>query len=345
MVSNDPQSPGNPPPGPPPEFLENQMLAQAVMRTQLFGAAAELGVADVLADGPKTAAELAEATATHEPSLRRVMRALISLGVFTQDDSGRYALNPRGDLLRSDHPKSQRAMGRFYRSKDVWDAWGALLDGLHTGNTPFELVHGTSHFDYMATRPEVAAIFNEFMSSLPVGASALAYDYSAAEVVVDVGGGHGNSLLPVLKAYPNVRGILFDQPHVVESARPVVASSGMADRCELVGGSFFEALPAGGDVYILGNILHDWNDEDCGRILAACRNAAKAESRLLVVETLVPPGNEPSPAKMLDIGMLVMLGGLQRTEQEYRDLLARSSFSVDRVIPAGPTSIVEAKPT
>jgi hypothetical protein len=315
-----------------------------MFRAQMVFAVAELGIADALADGPKNAAQLAAATRTHPGPLRRVMRALVASGVFGEDAEGAYSLTPLSRMLTSSAQPSLRAMARFYGSAPVWGAWGQLTHALTTGGNPFAHVNGQPHFDYMTSHPADAAIFNQFMSSLPLFAGAMLHDYSNANLLVDVGGGHGNSVIPVLEANAHLRAILFELPHVAVGARAAIAGAGLAGRCDVAEGSFFDAVPAGGDVYLLSNIIHDWDDEHCARILANVRAAVSANGKLLVVEGIVPEGNQPHLMKLLDIQMLVMLGGQQRTEAEFRQLLLANGFELERVATVGMTNLIVAAP-
>lgn len=329
---------------PPPAVILN--MVYGLFRAQLLYVAAELRIADHLAGGPKPVEELARLTGAHAPALRRVLRALAGEGVFAEDGQGRFGLTPAAELLRGDGvPRSLRAMARFYGSSAVWQAWGGLLEAVRTGRTAFEAVHGTALFPYLAEHPADAAVFNDFMTSLPLDDALAAYAFAEAGCVVDVGGGHGSSLIAVLRTTPDLRGVLLDLPAVAEGARGRLAEAGLSGRCEVVGGDFFVAVPPGGDVYLLSNILHDWDDVQAARILRRCREAMADSARLVVVEAVVPAGNTPHPARLIDIQMLVTLGGVQRTEAEFRALLTDGGFRLTRVILAGPvTSLIEAVP-
>jgi hypothetical protein len=309
--------------------------------------AAELGVADLLRDGPRTVDELAAGCAAHPPTLYRVLRALASVGVFTEAEGRNFALTPLADLLRSDFPGSMRALARMYGSEQ-YRAWGDLLDSVRTGEPAFERAFGTSYFEYLAHSPQAGAVFNEAMTGYTTrvaDAVVAAYDFAGIDTVVDVGGGHGLLLATILRAHQTVRGVLLDLPHVVSGAQPLLESAGVADRCETVGQDFFSSVSEGADLYMLAQILHDWDDERCRVILGNCRRVMKAEGKLVVVEQVLGPPNEASFGKWLDLHMLVLLSGHERTEEEYRALLGAAGFEIARVIATSSgASIVEAIP-
>lgn len=323
---------------------EMQRLIIGYRVTKLLYAAATLGIADLLADGPQTVEELGEMVGAHADALYRALRALASVGVFTEITHRRFALTPLADLLRTDHPRSMRAVAIF-NGEEAYRAWGDLLYSLRTGAPAFAHVFGLPHFDYLAQHAEANAVFNQTMSANTVRSVAAivgAYAFPATGVVVDVGGGHGALITAVLRAYPGLRGVLFDQPHVVEGAASTLEEAGVEERCVRVGGDFFAPPLPAGDVYLLRQIIHDWDDERSIAILRHCAEAAPA-GKVLVIEALVPPGNEPSPAKFLDLQMLVMMnGGRQRTEDEYQQLFAAAGLRLTRVVPTNSDfSIVE----
>ncbi len=321
-------------PGMSPTAFQMQNAIYGLFRTQALHVAAELGIADRLADAPLGLDELAAATATHAPSLGRLMRFLVAEGVFSDGGDGRYGLTPTGELLRSDHPHSSRQAAIFYGSPAIWSAWGNLGEAIRTGKTAFELAHGQPLFPYLNAHGEDARIFNDFMTEMAARRVASApYDYSGMNTVVDVGGGQGTSLVEILHRHPTLRGVLFDLPAVVAEAPETLSAAGVDDRCEVKGGDFFESVPEGGDVYLLSNILHDWEDSRCQQILANCRKAMHAGSRLVVLEAVVPEG--PSPILLVDMQMLVVTGGVQRTEREFRALIEPAGFEVTRLVPPG----------
>ena len=328
---------------PPPEQADMQHLMMGYRVTQLLYVAVKLGVADLLADGPKSAEELAEVAGAHADALYRALRALASLGVFTEVAPRRFALTPLADLLRTDHPRSMRAMVIF-QGEEAYRAWGELLYSVRTGAPAFDHIYTMSHFDYLAQHADASAVFNRTMgenTARSVSAIVGAYAFPATGVVVDVGGGHGTFLAAVLQAHPGLHGVLFDQPHVVEGAAPTLEVAGVAQRCERVGGNFFASLPTG-DLLTLRQVIHDWDDDRSIAILRNCAQALAPGGKVLVIEAIIPPGNEPSPVKFLDLQMLVMNGGRQRTEEEFRQLYAASDLRLTRVIPTrSQFSIVE----
>jgi hypothetical protein len=296
---------------------------------------AYLGLADLVKDGPRSAADLAAATGTHAPSLYRLLRALAGVGVFVEDGQGRFAQTPLSDCLRSDRPDGQRDLA-LMSGEEHYRCWGELLYSIQTGRNAFEKIYGKPVFDYLAENPRPARIFDGAMVGVH-GAETAAmlegYDFGPFGTLVDVGGGNGSLLTAVLKRYPRLHGVLFDRPDAVERARPLLAAAGVADRCRTVGGDFFREVPAGGDAYLMRHIIHDWDDEKSLMILSRCRAAMPAHGRLLVVEYVIQPGNEPSIAKGLDLTMMVIPGGQERTEAEYRTLYERSGFRLTRVVP------------
>lgn len=319
-------------------------LMNGYRTTQLFHVVAKLGIADLLAGGPKSAEALATAAGAHADTLYRVLRGLVSIGVFTEVGPRQFALTPLADPLRTDHPSSMRAHAIF-QGEQAYRAWGELLYSVRTGAPAFDHLFGASHFEYLAQHAEAAAVFNATMSAntaRSVASTVSAYAFPASGVVVDIGGGHGALIAAILQANPGLRGVLFDMPHVVEGAAPILEEAGVAERCARVGGDFFSPPLPSGDVYTLRQIIHDWDDERSVIILRHCAQAMAADGKVLVIEAIIPPGNEPSRIKFLDLQMLVMTGGQQRTEEEYRQLYAAAGLHLTRVIPAGSEfSIVE----
>jgi hypothetical protein len=330
---------------PPPATLLQMMTGYWV--SQALYVAAKLGIADLLADGPVDCEDLAAATGTHAPSLQRVLRALASVGVFTEASPGSFALTPLAELLRTETPGSMRALAIMY-AEEQYRAWGGLLHSVRTGEMAFDHQFGMGYFEYLAQHPEADRVFNEAMTGWThqlVGAVVDTYDFSPFKTVVDVGGGYGTLLAAVLRSNPGTRGVLFEQPHVVASVEEQLVSAGVADRCTFVGGDFFVAVPGGGDAYVLSQILHDWDDERCVAILAQCRRAMPDHAKLLVVELVLPEGDEPFLGKWLDLHMLVLLGSRERTASEYDALFRAAGFKLVRVVPTPPgPSVVEAVP-
>jgi hypothetical protein len=339
MSTHEPQSANIP-----PSMQVMQLLWPGAIAVQAVHVAAKLGVADLLADGAKSVAELAAATGTDGISLGRLLRALSSLGIFAEDAPGRYRQTPMSDTLRIDHPQSIRRWAMMLGTRFVWEPAVELDQAIHTGRPAFELVYRTPFFTYLAEHADDAAVFNAAMSSLPsyIDAFVKAYDFSKFERIVDVGGGHGTKLFAILSANPRLRGVLYDLPGVVEGAVSK-RSDAIRDRCEIVGGDFFEEVPAGADAYLLSGIIHDWNDEAALRILRNCRRAIRPDGTLLLVETLLTPSSDPSRA-LMDVLMMVLTGGRERTEGEFEALLRDAGFSLTRVIPTLGASIVESRP-
>jgi len=311
-------------------------LVNGYQVTQAIHVAATLGIADLLRDGPRTSAELAAQTETHAPSLHRVLRALAALGVLREEDDGRFALTEVGDCLRSDAAEPVGGWAAFVGRPYHFQGWAGLLNAVRTGDNAFQSVHGTDAWTYRARHPEDGAIFDRAMTDMTQRANRHlleAYDFGRFGRVVDVGGGHGALLAALLAAYPQMRGVVCDQPHVVAGAPAVLEAAGLADRCEVVGGSFFDAVPAGADAYVLKAILHDWEDEDAVRILRSCRDAIAADGALLVVERELGAPNENPDAKLSDLNMMVGPGGRERTREEFAALFAETGFELQRVVP------------
>ena len=315
--------------------------------TQLVYIAAKLRIADHLANGPQTLSQLASVTGSHADSLYRVLRALAGLGVFREEEDGRFRLTPAAEILRSGVPGSLRASAEARGEDWMWRSWGALRESVMTGQTGFEFVYGKNTFDWLAENPAAARLFDEFQAdgtAQSAAAVATAYDFSTARVVVDVGGGNGTLLAAILRRHGAPRGILFDLPHVVEAAKPVMDAE-ITRRCEFVGGDFFKAVPERGDVYVLKAILHDWEEGRARVILSNCHRAMAPGAKMLVVEDLVCGPNIACSAKMGDVNMLARTGGRNRTEREYRDLLSAGRFNTRRVVPVtGSLAVIEAMP-
>ena len=323
-------------------------LINGYQTSQMLHVAAKLRIADLLKDGPRSTADLAAAAGAHEDSLYRVMRTLASLGIFTETQGRRFELNPAAEYLRSDAPGSLRVLAEIVGEEWMWKPWGALVESARTGTTAFNPLYGEGTFDWFAKHPEAGRLFDAGQAgatSASAKAVTDAYDFSTVRRIVDIGGGDGTLLASVLRANPAPTGVVFDLPAVVEAARATFDRSAIA-RAEFVGGNFFTAVPGGADLYLMKSILHDWNDDDCQKILVNVRRAMAATSRLLIAEDLVCGPNQPCQAKQRDINMLVRTGGRNRTEQEYRSVLTRGSFRTTRVIPTASTLfLIEATPT
>lgn len=317
---------------------------------QVLNVAAKLGLADLLAAGPRDTASLAEESGTHAPSLARLLRALAALGVVMQHADG-FALTDLGHTLRADMPGSIRDWALFLAGEWMWSSWGGLITSVRTGEPAFDRLFGMSNFEYWEHDAEAGAIHDAYFTTTSRSRDAAvlsAFDFSRFGTVVDVAGSQGALLAAILAAHPNTRGVLFDLPHVVVGARPVLEAAGVADRCQTVGGSFFESVPAGGDAYVLMQILHDWDDGRALQILRSCRAAMAPGAMLVVIDRIVPERIEAGPRSRqittTDLIMLVLTpGGRERTENEVRSHLRDAGFALRGVTPTkSPVSIIEA---
>ena len=331
---------------PPPPAILLQMMT-GYWGAQAVYIVAKLGVADLLTGGPHPVEELAAATNSHASSLYRLLRALASIGVFTEVSPRTFALTPMAELLRTGIPGSMRALAITY-NEEMYQAWGNMLHSIQTGEPAFAHRFGMGPFPYFMQNPEADRIFNEAMIGYThqvANAVVGVYDFSAFGAVADVGGGYGTLLAAILQSNPSARGILFDVPHVIDAAQGFLKTTGVADRCTGIAGDFFTAVPAGADAYVLSQILHDWEDEQCLTILKHTRRVTPKDGKLLVVELVIPPGNEPFFGKWLDLHMLAIPGGRERTEAEYSTLFRDAGFELTNIVPtpAGP-SVVEAAP-
>jgi O-methyltransferase domain/Dimerisation domain len=323
-------------------------MATAHWVSRLLYVAAQVRIADHLWEKAKTADELAGPTQTHAPSLYRLMRALAGLGVLIENDAHCFSLTPLGSTLRVGTPDSVRSAVLTLAG----DMFTKSLDQLHysveTGKTAFEKVFGVPLFAWLANHSAEASMFSETMVRFhgdEPAAVAAAYDFSRYETIIDVGGATGNLLAAILGRHAKPHGILFDLPHVVGDAAPLLLSRGLKDRVGIEAGNFFENVPAGGDAYLLSHIIHDWKEEQCLAILGNCRRAMSRSGQLLIIETILPAGNTPHLGKMLDIIMLAIPGGQERTESEYSELLGKAGFQLQRVAATkSAVSIIEARP-
>ena len=323
-------------------------LVNGYQVSQAIHVVAVLGVADRLAGGARSSDELAAATESHPDALYRLLRALAAVGVLREEPGRRFALTPLGECLRADAPQPVGPWASFAMAKPQWEAWGALLHSVRTGENAFRHIHGEDVWAYRARHLDAGAVFDRAMTGMTrLGTEAVlaAYDFSRFATIVDVAGGHGALLAAILVRYPHVRGVLFDQPHVIAGAAEVLREAGMRERCEVVGGSFFESVPEGGDAYVLKQIVHDWEDAEAAAILRACRRAVGPGGRLLVIERDLGAANERPEAKQMDLQMLVSAGGRERTRDQYAALFAAAGFRLVGVTPtAGDLCIVEAAP-
>ena len=331
-----------------PAHVQVIRMATAYWVSRAIYVAAHLGIADLLKAGARDAEDLAAATGTYAPALRRVMRSLASVGLFSTDGQGRFSLTPLGAVLQSDAPGAARSTVIALSGAWMWAAWGEALHSVRTGETGVQKALAVSEYEYLAQHPEDASHFNAAMIGFhgdEPAAIVEAYDFSGSGRVVDVGGGSGNLLGTILTIDPRLHGVLFERPQVVPDAERNLEAAGVADRCEVVGGDFLESVPEGGDVYIVSHCIHNWDEPSCVRILANCRRAMPPGGRLLIVEAVVGTGDEPDPAKILDLQMLLVPGGQERSEDEYRVLLEKAGFRLTRVVPTRTSaSIIEAIP-
>jgi SAM-dependent methyltransferase len=306
---------------------------------------AELGIADLLADRPMSAAQLAQATGTHERSLYRVLRLLVALGVLREEQDC-FGLTVVGERLQSNVAASMRSWARLIDFAGAFPGFEPIVETVRTGRPGFDLAHGVPIFEYLSHHPQRAAGFQAAMSERTAAFApsvAEGYDFSRMRTVVDVGGGTGTLLAAILQANGHLRGILFDQPAVVAEADKTLRAAGVADRCEVVGGDFFYSIPKGADCYILANVLHDWDDTRAAQILETCRQALPEQGRVIIVERLI--ANDPVqavPVLLSDITMLVVTGGQERTNAEYGRLLSAAGLSLGRIQPvAVPYGVIE----
>ncbi|MEZ5830686.1 MAG: methyltransferase [Dongiaceae bacterium] len=316
--------------------------------TQMIHVAAKLGLADRLAAGPRSPRELALAVGADPQALHRLLRALASLGIFAEDEHGDFILTPQAELLRSDVQGSLRDTALLYGEDWLWQVYGGMMHSMRTGAPAFVKVHRQPLYGYLHEDPRAAAQFNAAMNSFARHEAAAvleAFDFGSAECVVDIGGGRGAMLAALLRAHPHLTGVLFDLPSVLEGATELMSETGISERVRCRAGDFFEEAPAGADLYVMKSVLHNWDDVDAHRILATCRAAMKPEARLLVIEQVVTPGNVPSESKLHDINMLVVAGGRERTESEYRALFRQAGLALQRMATTrAPLSVMVATP-
>lgn len=304
--------------------------------------AAELGIADHFADGPKRVDELATATATHPPSLYRLLRMLAGHGIFLEDPSGDFQLTPLAATLQTGVAGSVRDAVRLAGDASWWNAAGHLLHTVRTGEPAFKALNGSEFYEYLAKNPSAALRFNRGMangSSIDNAAIAQCYDFGQFRRIVDVGGGQGGFIGAVLKAYPTVVGVLYDQPHVVREPAYVTAL-GVLDRCEIIGGNFFEAVPRGADCYVIKQVLWDWNDEKCVTLLNRCRESMAEKGRVLILEPVLPAQSEPRPIYDWDIMMMALEDSRTRTEQDFHALYQQAGLKVTRIVPTPSSGLM-----
>jgi hypothetical protein len=313
--------------------------------SQALHVLATFGIPDRLADGPRSSEDLAAIVGATDGPLYRLLRAVAAAGVLEELPGRRFALTDLGEGLRSDVPGSLAGWAAFVGRGYYWAAWSRLIDGVRTGDHAFRLEHGSDPWTYRQTHPEEIPVFNRAMNSISGQVAdwlATAYDFSHFRTIVDVGGGGGALIAAILGRHPGVRAVLFDLPHVVADARVIIEQAGLGARCELVGGSFFDSVPAGGDAYLLKSVLHDWYDVDVKRILKVCHAAMRPDALLLVIERPLAPPNEGSDGKFSDLNMLVAAGGCDRTDEEWEAVLRAGGFSRRGTTLVHGSAVIEA---
>jgi orsellinic acid C2-O-methyltransferase len=324
-------------------MIESNWITQALYVT------AQLGLPDLLASGPQTSASLSQATGAHAPSLHRLLQALVTLDIVRERDEGDFALLPLGALLQNDAAMSQRSWAMLVGGYH-WQLWGHLLDSVKTGESVRKLLTGTEGFRDLEQDPALAALFNHAMvesSRLVVPAVVQAYDFGGLRRIIDVGGGYGELLVAILQANPEACGVLFDLPHAIAQGRQYVERADLAHRCACMAGDFFESVPGGGGAYVLKGVLHSWNDEQSTIILANCRRAMPEGAKLLIIGRIIPERWGASPADQArargDLNMLIQSASRERTEADFRALLAVAGFHLTKIMPVGrDSSILEA---
>ena len=346
MSAHDQRQPMN---TPPPAVAMLQLIEGFWVSRALY-IVAKLGIADLLGDGPKDSKELGKATGTYAPSLYRVLRALTSVGVFTEEEQGRFALTPLAATLRTGVPGSLRDWAVMQLGEEHYQAWGAVMHSVQTGEMAFDHVFGMGVWQYRAQHPDHAKTFDAAMANFvgTINKTVLtSYDFSPFGLVVDVGGGDGSLLAALLQVHPGMRGVLFDLPHVAEGAKKRLAAAGLAERCEVVAGDVFASVPDGGDAYVLSRVIHDWEDISALAILKNCHHVMTPKGKLLLIERVLPSRVESSGAHqalvLTDLNMMVMNGGRERTATEYTALLEAAAFRLIQIIPTqSAMSVIEA---
>ncbi len=338
----------------PPDVSPETAAAQQIMQlstgyiasTCLY-VAVKLRIADLIDRASRSSADLARELKVNEDALYRVMRTLTSLGVFEEKSARTFANNLASSMLRSETPGSMYEMALWMTDPFHFQVYANALHSVQTGDPAVEKTFGVPVFEWFPKNPDESEVFNNAMtmfSAMVIPAALEVYDFSGIGTLIDIAGGHGRVLTSILQKYPSMRGVLFDLEHVLAGARPVIESLGLAERCRTVSGDFFKAVPEGGDAYIMKHIIHDWDDERAATILKNIRTAMNPGGRVILLESVVAPGSQPDFAKIIDIEMLLMPGGRERTEQEFRDLFARAGFELTRIIPTkSPLSVIEAR--
>lgn len=326
--------------------LLNQMMT-GYWLSQAIYVAAKLGLSDLLQQEPQSADQLAAKADVQSEALFRLLRALASVGVYSEQADGCFAMTPIAEELRSDVANSKRALA-IMSGEEHYSSWSELLYTVRTGKPAFDKIYGEPVFDWLSKHSEQAAVFDAAMVSVhgrETSAMVEAYDFSTIGTLADVGGGNGSVLRGVLAKNLKVRGMLCDLPGVLERAQALIAAEGLAGRLQTFATNFFEAVPLGADVYMMRHIIHDWTDDQSLTILRNVRKVTRDDGRLLVIESIIPPGNDPSFGKLLDLNMMVIPGGKERTEIEYRELFTQAGFRLEQIVPtAADVSIIEGRP-
>jgi O-methyltransferase/methyltransferase family protein len=322
-------------------------MIQGLLISRAVYVAAKLAIPDLLENGPRTSDELARLTKSHPAALYRVLRLLTALGIFTEPEPGSFGLSPLGDRLRTGVQGSVRKWALLTDGLGGLRAFDNILEAVRTGEPAFDSAFGMGTFEYLAGHPEAAVAFDAAMSertSVFAPSVASAYDFSPMRTIVDVGGGHATLIIAILAAHPNLRGVILDLANVVPGAEAKIKAAGVADRCQVIAGDFFESVPSGADCYIMANVLHDWTDERSIDILRNCRRAMPGGAKVLVVERMIFSDRVQSiPTLISDINMLVITGGMERTDDEYTRLFAEAGLNLTHVLPvAFPYGIFEA---
>lgn len=318
-----------------PNTIALSRMISGYAASQVVYVIAKLGIAELLAGGARTNDELAAATQTRPELLFRVLRAAASIGLIAEGSAQTFTLAPLGELLRPETEESQLAFA-LMMGEEHYFVYGRLLETLRTGENAFEKLYGKPIFDFLSEHPDKGRVFDAAMTSIHGRETAAvldAYDFSGLGVLADVGGGNGTKLMAILHRYPALKGILYDLPQVVERAAPRFTAAGLADRCRLLSGDFFQEVPPGADAYLMRHIIHDWDDEKSLTILRNCYRAMRPGAKLLLVESVIPPGNEPMGAKFLDLTMMLIPGGLERTAEQFRALYEQAGFELTKIAP------------
>jgi hypothetical protein len=328
----------------PQETLLEMTIANIVFARCIF-VAAKLGIADLLKDGDKHCDELSSATDTHSDSLYRLLRTLASRGIFDETDAKCFQLTPLAVCLQENHPSSVRNIILLKGEDEYYASWGNLIHSIYTGKSAFEGVYGMDFYQYLQEKPAVGELFEQAMTSRSTMCNAAilaAYDFSSLTKVVDIGGGQGSLLTAILKQYPTVKGVLFDQPETIDKSQYLLQTEDVIDRCELVAGNFFESVPTEGDAYLLKNVVHNWDDQKALKILQNCHQAMTKGKRLLIIENILDSTNSSWKIMTGDMSMLAMVDGRARTEDEFRKLFEAAGFKLTQIVPtASKVSVIE----